>query len=105
MLKKTCIGVLEIDIGEITMSWEDILKENLTEKVIEALIPFYGSREEVIGSNMMGVMHEKDLKDMPPYTKDDVKDLIEDMDFAATSYGDMKKEAYQETRKRLTKLV
>jgi len=88
------------------MSWKDILKEDLTEKVIEALIPFYGSREEVIDSNIMGVMYEEDLKEMMRhFTKDDVKDLIEDMDFAATSYGDMEKESYQETIKRLTKLL
>ena len=87
------------------MSWKDILKEDLTEKVIEALIPFYGSLEEVIDSNIMGVMYEEELKDMPPYTKDDVKSLIEDMDFAATSFGDMEKESYQETRNQLKRLL
>ena len=87
------------------MSWKTIVKENLIEKVIEALIPFYGSREEVIGSNITGAIDEEELKEIPPFTKNDVKDLIEDMDFAATSYGDMEKEAYQETRKRLIKLL
>jgi len=87
------------------MSWKDILKEDLTEKVIEALIPFYGSRKEVIGSNIMGVMYEEELKDMPPYTKDDVKSLIEDMDFAATSYNEMERKDYQETRNQLKTLL
>lgn len=86
------------------MSWKDIIKEDLTEKVIEALIPFYGSREEVIDSNMMGVMYEKDLKDMPPYTKDDVKSLIKDMQFAATS-DDLERKEYQKTITELKKLL
>jgi len=87
------------------MSWKDIVKEDLTEKVISALIPFYGSREKVIDSNIIGAATEGELYLIPPYTKDDVKSLIEDMDFAATSYGDMEKEAYQETRKRLKALL
>ncbi len=65
------------------MSWKDIVKEDLTEKVIEALIPLYGSRKEVIESNMMGVRYEEELKDMPPFTKEDVKNLIKDIEFAA----------------------
>ena len=87
------------------MSWKNIIKENLTEKVIEALIPFYGSRKEVFDSYILGVTNEKDLKTHEPYTKKDVKNLIEDMDFSATSFGDMERKDYQETRKRLTKLV
>ena len=87
------------------MSWKAIVKEDLIEKVISALIPFYGSREKVIDSNITGAMYEEELKEIPPFTKNDVKDLIEDMDFAATSYGDMEKEAYQETRKRLKALL
>tara|TARA_R100000388_G_scaffold70354_1_gene50920 strand:- start:677 stop:940 length:264 start_codon:yes stop_codon:yes gene_type:complete len=87
------------------MSWKDIVKEDLTEKVIEALIPLYGSRASVLDSNIMGVMYEEELKDMPPYTKDDVKSLIEDMDFAATSFNDMQKESYQETRNQLKTLL
>lgn len=87
------------------MSWKDIVKENLTEKVIEALIPLYGSRKEVIDSNIMGVMYEEKLKDTPPYTKDDVKSLIEDLDYAANSFNEMERKDYQETRKRLKQLL
>ena len=42
---------------------------------------------------------------MPPYTKDDVKTLIEDMDFSATSFNETEREDYQETIKRLKQLV
>tara|TARA_R100000734_G_scaffold18494_1_gene15507 strand:- start:48 stop:311 length:264 start_codon:yes stop_codon:yes gene_type:complete len=87
------------------MSWKDIIKEDLTEKVIEALIPFYGSREEVIDSNVMGVMYEEDLKDMPPFTKDDVKSLIKDMQFTATSGDDLERKEYQKTMTELKKLL
>lgn len=87
------------------MSWKDIVKEDLTQKVIEALIPLYGSRKEVLESNIMGVIYEEELKDMPPYTKDDVKSLIEDLDYAATSFAQMEREEYQESRKRLMKLL
>ena len=55
------------------MNWKEILKEDLTEKVIQALIHFYGSREEVISSNTLGTMYEENLKDLPPMNKDDVK--------------------------------
>ena len=87
------------------MGWRGILKENLTEQVIEALIPLYGSRASVLDSNIMGANTEEELKDILPYTKNDVKSLIEDMDFAATSFNDMQKESYQETRKRLKEMM
>ena len=87
------------------MSWQDIIKENLTEKVIEALIPFYGSREKVFDSYILGVTNEKDLETHEPYTKEDVKALIKDMDFAATSFGDMERKKYQETRNQLKELL
>tara|TARA_R100000781_G_scaffold92121_2_gene57073 strand:+ start:196 stop:453 length:258 start_codon:yes stop_codon:yes gene_type:complete len=75
------------------MKWQEILKEDLTEKVIGALIPMYGNREGVFDSFMMGAMREEDLQ--RPYTKDDVKDLIKDIEFAANvneggAYGKIK---------------
>ena len=87
------------------MSWKDIVKEDLTEKVISALIPFYGSRKEVLSSNIIGAATEGELYLIPPYTKDDVKSLIEDMDFAATSYDEMERKDYQETRNQLKRLL
>lgn len=87
------------------MSWKDIVKENLTEKVIEALIPLYGSREEVFSSNILGAAIEEELDMMAPFTKDDVKGLIEDLDYSATSFGETEREDYQETIKRLKQLL
>ena len=87
------------------MSWKDIIKEDLTEKVIQALIHFYGSREEVISSNTLGTMYEENLKDLSPMDKDDVKDLIEDNEFAATSHGDLEDKGYLKMQEALKKLL
>lgn len=87
------------------MSWKNILKEDLIEEVIEALIPFYGSREEVISSNTLGIMYEENLKDLPPMDKDDVKDLIEDNEFAAISHGDLEDKGYLKMQEALKKLL
>ena len=67
------------------MTWRDIIKEDLTEKVIEALLPMFENRKELFNSNIMGAMHEENLE--RPYTKEDVKSLIEDIQFA---YSDNK---------------
>ena len=65
------------------MNWQDILKEDLLEKVIAVLTPFYGSREEVFSSNILGVMHEENLKDSP-FTYQDVIQLLRDMTVAGS---------------------
>ena len=61
------------------MSWKEIIKEDMLEKVILALMPMYGSRKEIIDSNILGVQSEGELYLIPPYTKEDVKSLIEDI--------------------------
>ena len=70
------------------MSWKDIIKEDLTEKVIEALIPMYRDRAEVLSSNILGNIYEEDLEQSKlkySMTKKDVKSLIEDIQFAANA--------------------
>ena len=61
------------------MSWRDILKEDLKDKVIEALAHFYGSREEV---------PETYLSDSFD-TKDDVKSVIRGMRLMAEEFNDV----------------
>lgn len=87
------------------MSWKEILKEDLTEQVIEALIPFHGSREEVLSSNSLGTMYEENLKDLPPMDKSHVKSMIEDNEFAATSFGDLENIGYLKMQEALKKLL
>jgi len=88
------------------MSWKDILKEDLKEKVIEALAHFYGSREEVPDS-----VHSDSFD-----TKDDVKRVIRGMRLAAEEYnhvlsdGDIYNhvkhdEGYQKMQEALKKLL
>jgi hypothetical protein len=62
------------------VSWRDIIKEDLTEKVIEVLLPMFENRKELFNSNIMGASHEENLE--TPYTKEDVKALIEDIQSA-----------------------
>jgi len=89
------------------MTWKDIVKEDLREKVIEALIPFYESREMVIESNIMGRppnygRYKGNPQLRPPYTKEDVKDILENL----TQYPLLRKNKnYKETIKRLKQLI
>tara|TARA_R110000744_G_scaffold174468_1_gene293291 strand:- start:357 stop:620 length:264 start_codon:yes stop_codon:yes gene_type:complete len=87
------------------MTWKTILKEDLIEQVIEALIPMYGSRAEVLGSNIMGVMYDENLKDAPPYTKEDVRSLIKDIEFAANANEDEDYIKIKESLDRLERLI
>ncbi len=87
------------------MSWKNILKEDLTEKVIQALIHFYGSREEVLRSNTLGTMYEENLKDLPSMDKVDIKDLIEDYEYGARAHGDLENKGYLKMQEELKKLL
>lgn len=87
------------------MSWKDILKEDLTQKVIEALTHFYGSRKAVIRSNILGTTYEENLKDLPPMSRGDVEGLIEDMKYGAEQYGDLEDKGYIKMQEALKKLL
>ena len=87
------------------MSWKEILKEDLTEQVIEALIPFYGSREEVLRANVLGTMYIENLKDLPSMDKFDIKDLIEYHEYGARENGDLENKDYLKMQEELKKLL
>ena len=87
------------------MNWKEIIKEDMLEKVILALMPMYGSRKEIIDSNILGVQSEGELYLIPPYTKEDVKSLIEDIRFAAKAHGDSDKKNILESIDKLTSLL
>ena len=92
------------------MTWKDIVKEDLREKVIEALIPFYESREEVIESNIMGRppnygRYKGNPQLRPPFTKEDVKDLLEELIQFPFNFSDEDDKNYKEAIKRLKQLI
>jgi hypothetical protein len=86
------------------MNWEDILKEkeDLTEKVIEALMPMYDNREEIFDSFILGAFNKKDLQ--RPYTKQDVRSLIADIEFAANANEGEDYKKIMESLRKLEKL-
>tara|TARA_R110001592_G_scaffold15973_1_gene68549 strand:- start:2738 stop:3016 length:279 start_codon:yes stop_codon:yes gene_type:complete len=92
------------------MTWKDIIKEreDLTEKVIEALIPMYKDRAGVLSSNILGNIYEEDLEQSKlQYSMDkgDVKSLIEDIEFAANANEGKDYQKIKETLDKLERLI
>lgn len=87
------------------MKWENILKQDLKEKTIQALMPFSGTKEQAL-SFMGGANTENPNPSIPtPYTEEDVKSLIHMLTNAVDATGRPAEREYRQTLKNLRELT
>tara|TARA_R110001592_G_scaffold41848_4_gene136350 strand:- start:10944 stop:11210 length:267 start_codon:yes stop_codon:yes gene_type:complete len=87
------------------MKWKNILKQDLKEKTIQALMPFSGTKEQAL--SFMGEANtENPNPSIPtPYTEEDVKSLIHMLTNAVDATGRPKEREYRQTLKNLRELT